>query len=50
MNDVPARPKRRTGGRARLLLGGVCAVVIAVSSVAVATLAHADLTARPGPP
>ena len=48
MNDVPADPKRRTGGRARLFVGGVCAVVVAVSSVAVATLAHADLTGPPG--
>ena len=48
MNDVPAHPKRRTGGRTRLLLGGICAVAIAVSSVAVATLAHADLTGPPG--
>ena len=48
MNDVPAHPKRRTSRRTRLLLGGICAVVIAVSSVAVATLAHADLTGPPG--
>ncbi len=48
MNDVPAHPKRRTGGRARLLLGGVFAVVIAVSSVAMATFAHADLSGPPG--
>src|SRR6188472_4562463 len=48
MNDVPAHPKRRTGGRTRLLLGGICAVAIAVPLVAVATLAHADLTGPPG--
>ncbi|MGX7672992.1 endo-1,4-beta-xylanase [Plantactinospora sp. DSM 117369] len=48
MNDVPAHPKRRTGGRARLLLGGACAVVIAVSSVAIVTFAHADLSGPPG--
>ena len=48
MNDVPAHPKRRTGGRTRLLLGTLCAVVIAVSSAAVATIAHADLTGPPG--
>ena len=48
MNDVPAQAKRRAGGRVRLLLGGACAVVIAVSSVAVATLAHADLSGPPG--
>ncbi|GAA2863697.1 beta-xylanase [Actinoplanes cyaneus] len=40
--------ERRTGGRARLLLGGACAVLIAVSSVAVATVARADLTGPPG--
>jgi endo-1,4-beta-xylanase len=44
MKDVNVQPKRR----ARLLLGGVCAVAIAVSSVAVATYAHADLTGPPG--
>jgi endo-1,4-beta-xylanase len=48
MKDVPARPKRRTGGRARLLVGSICAVVIAVSSVAIATFAHADLSGPPG--
>ncbi|MBF9134164.1 endo-1,4-beta-xylanase [Plantactinospora sp. S1510] len=48
MNNVPTHPRRRTGGRARLLLGGACAVVIAVSSVAVVTIAHADLTGPPG--
>jgi len=48
MNDLPAHPKGRSGGRARLLLGGACAVAIAVSSVAVATFAHADLTGSPG--
>src|SRR5436190_10452306 len=42
MNDVPARPQRRIRGRVRLILGGACALVIAVSSVAMATLAHAD--------
>jgi endo-1,4-beta-xylanase len=45
MNDVPARPKRRGGGRATPLLGGACALVIAVASVATATLAHADTAA-----
>ena len=45
MNDVP---KRRTRGRTRLLIGGACAVVIAVSSVAIANLAHADLAGPPG--
>ncbi|GIF02755.1 endo-1,4-beta-xylanase [Actinoplanes siamensis] len=40
--------ERRTGGRARLLLGGACAVLIAVSSVAVATVARADLAGPPG--
>src|SRR3954447_12349742 len=44
MND----PKRRAGRRVRLLVGGGCAVVIAVSSVAMATFAHADLTGPPG--
>ncbi|MCA2211425.1 endo-1,4-beta-xylanase [Jidongwangia harbinensis] len=44
MNDVPARPKRR----ARLLLGGVCAVLVAASSVVVATLAHAEPSGPPG--
>ncbi|BCJ45887.1 beta-xylanase [Actinoplanes ianthinogenes] len=40
--------RRRTGGRARLLLGGACALLIAVSTVAVATVARADLTGPPG--
>ncbi|GAB3795968.1 endo-1,4-beta-xylanase [Micromonospora zhanjiangensis] len=48
MKDVPAQPRRRTGGRTRLLLGGVLAAAITVSSVAVATLAHADLSGPPG--
>jgi endo-1,4-beta-xylanase len=48
MNTVPVHPKRRTGGRVRLLVGGACAVVIAVSSVALATFAHADLNSPPG--
>src|SRR3989337_2959879 len=48
MNDVSTQPKRPTGGRARLLLGGACAVVIAVSSMAIVTFAHADLTGPPG--
>jgi endo-1,4-beta-xylanase len=48
MNDVPNHPKRRTGGRVIPLLGGACAVVIAVSSVAQATFAHADLSGPPG--
>src|SRR4051794_1773859 len=48
MKDLPAHPKRRTGGRSRLLLGGICAVAIAVSSMAMATIAHADLTGPPG--
>ncbi|WP_327003771.1 endo-1,4-beta-xylanase [Dactylosporangium sp. NBC_01737] len=48
MKDVPARPKRRTGRRTRLLLGCVCAVVVAVSSVAMTTFAHADLSGPPG--
>ena len=42
MNDVPARPQRRIRGRARLLFGGACALLVAVSSVAMASLAHAD--------
>ncbi len=42
MNDIPTRPRRRTGGRARLLVGGACALMMAVASVALATLAHAD--------
>jgi endo-1,4-beta-xylanase len=48
MNDVPAHPKRRPGVRARLFLGGACAVAIAVSSVAVTTFAHADLSGPAG--
>ncbi|MDI6100403.1 endo-1,4-beta-xylanase [Actinoplanes sp. NEAU-A12] len=48
MNEVPARSKRRTVGRARLLAGGVVALVTAVASVAMATLAHADLSGPPG--
>ncbi|WP_426513640.1 endo-1,4-beta-xylanase [Dactylosporangium sp. McL0621] len=48
MKDVPDRPKRHKGGRTRLLLGGLCGVVVAVSSVAIATFAHADLNSPPG--
>ncbi|WP_196925783.1 endo-1,4-beta-xylanase [Micromonospora ureilytica] len=48
MNDVPARPKRRTRGAARLLLGGACALAITVSSMALATFARADLSGPPG--
>ncbi|MGI5237963.1 endo-1,4-beta-xylanase [Dactylosporangium sp. CA-139066] len=48
MNAVPARPRRRTGGRARLLLGGALAAARAVTSVALATFAHADLSGPTG--
>jgi endo-1,4-beta-xylanase len=48
MNDVPAYSKRPTGDRGRLLLGGVCAVVVAASSLAMTTFAHADLSGPPG--
>ncbi|MEV1317692.1 endo-1,4-beta-xylanase [Micromonospora arborensis] len=48
MNDVPAQPKRRTRGAARLLLGGACALAITVSSMALATFARADLSGPPG--
>ncbi|WP_433534347.1 endo-1,4-beta-xylanase [Micromonospora sp. CA-249363] len=48
MNDVPARPRRRTRGPARLLLGGACALAITVSSMALATFARADLPGSPG--
>ncbi|WBB75860.1 endo-1,4-beta-xylanase [Micromonospora sp. WMMD1128] len=48
MNDVPARPKRRTRAATRLLLGGACALAITVSSMAVATFASADLSGPPG--
>ncbi|MEU4532462.1 endo-1,4-beta-xylanase [Micromonospora ureilytica] len=48
MNDVPARPKRRTRVAARLLLGGACALAITVSSMALATFARADLSGPPG--
>ncbi|MEU4215765.1 endo-1,4-beta-xylanase [Actinoplanes sp. NPDC026623] len=41
-------PKRRNHGRARLLAGGFLAVVTVVASVAVATLARADLSGPPG--
>ncbi|SCG68184.1 endo-1,4-beta-xylanase [Micromonospora humi] len=48
MNDVPARPRRRSRSAARLLFGGACALAVAVSSMAVATLARADLSGPPG--
>ncbi|MFG2046591.1 endo-1,4-beta-xylanase [Micromonospora sp. NPDC048935] len=48
MNDVPARPRRRTRGATRLLLGGACALAITVSSMALATFARADLSGPPG--
>ncbi|MFC7278673.1 endo-1,4-beta-xylanase [Paractinoplanes rhizophilus] len=48
MNQVPIHPRRRTRGSARLLAGGALAVVTVVASVAVATLAHADLSGPPG--
>ncbi|MFC7529277.1 endo-1,4-beta-xylanase [Actinoplanes sp. GCM10030250] len=48
MNHVPVPPQRRSGGRARLLAGGVLAVATAVATVAMATLAHAGLSGPPG--
>jgi endo-1,4-beta-xylanase len=44
MNEVSIHSKRHT----RLLVGGALAVATAVASVAVATLAHADLSDPPG--
>ncbi|RQX03048.1 endo-1,4-beta-xylanase [Micromonospora inaquosa] len=48
MYDVSARPKHRSRGAARLLLGGACALAVIVASMAVATLAQADLSGPPG--
>ncbi|MFG3555741.1 endo-1,4-beta-xylanase [Micromonospora sp. NPDC047557] len=48
MNDLPARPKHRTRGATRLLLGGACALAVTVSSMAMATFAQADLSGPPG--
>ncbi|WFE63017.1 endo-1,4-beta-xylanase [Micromonospora sp. WMMD714] len=48
MNDVPAPARRRTRSRVRLLVGGVCALVVTASSVTMATFAHADLSGPPG--
>ena len=42
MTEIPVRPVRQRGGRVRLLLGGVCAVVLAVTAVTVAGTAHAE--------
>ena len=42
MNDVSAHPKRRTHGRTRALFGGACALLIAATTGALATAAHAD--------
>src|SRR4051794_1862036 len=42
MNDAPARPRRRRGGRATVLVGGVCAVVVA--AVLLPGTADADTT------
>src|SRR4051812_5278426 len=47
-NEVPAPPHRRPRRSARLLAGGALAVATVVASVAVATLAHADLSGPPG--
>ena len=48
MNEVPVHSQRRTRRSARLLAGGALAVATVVASVAVATLAHADLSGPPG--
>jgi endo-1,4-beta-xylanase len=48
MNEVLVHPQRRTRRPARLLAGGALAVATVVASVAVATLAHADLSGPPG--
>ena len=40
MNDVPVQPQRR-GGRGRLLIGGACAAVVALS-IATTGIAHAE--------
>ncbi|WP_433304924.1 endo-1,4-beta-xylanase [Actinoplanes sp. CA-030573] len=48
MTEVPVRPDRRLRGRARLFVSAALAVGTVAASVAVATLAHADLTGPPG--
>ncbi|WP_406070835.1 endo-1,4-beta-xylanase [Micromonospora sp. NBC_01638] len=48
MYDVPARPRHRARGAARLLLGGACALAVIVASMAMATFAQADLSGPPG--
>src|SRR5262245_59807723 len=42
MQDSPAHPNLLRRNRIRLLMGGACAVVLAVASVALATGAHAE--------
>ncbi len=42
MDDVPVRRRRRRG--LRMLLGGVCAALLAITGTVLATAAHADTT------
>ena len=42
MDDVPVRRRRRRG--LRMLLGGVCAALLAITGTVMATTAHADTT------
>jgi endo-1,4-beta-xylanase len=48
MIQDPSHPQGRVRSHVRLLAGGALAVATLVASVAVATLAHADLTGSPG--
>lgn len=44
MNDAPTQPKRRRRGRARLLIGGACAVALFAAAAVLPGTANADTT------
>jgi endo-1,4-beta-xylanase len=46
MNDVPARPKNRTRGRTRLLIGGACAVAMVAATAILPGVANAAITSH----
>ena len=44
MNDTRSHPRRRSRQRTKLLLGGACAAVLAISGTMLVGTAHADTT------
>ena len=48
MTEIPVRPVRQRGGRVRLLLGGACAVVLAVTAETYGSRAVAPATVQIG--